>query len=168
VYAEKKLEELSYVAQYDPFMLPQAAEEPPKQEGPTHVRKKWALVVGIDQYQDEHVPRLNFAVKDSQDFEEFLKDLIHLVDQKATLTGMRQALGKLRAEVQKDDLVVLYFSGHGSPREMDPNGMSYIITGEEQRCCVRRACDAGSGCGRVSTPKLKSFPIDYLGLPLNP
>jgi hypothetical protein len=139
-YAEKKLQELSYVAQYDPFKLPQAAEEPEKQESPTHVRKKWALVIGIDQYQDERVPRLNFAVKDSQDFEEFLKDpeggrfdpanIIHLVDQKATLTGIRQALGKLRAQVQKDDLVVLYFSGHGSPREMDPNGMSYIITND--------------------------------------
>ncbi len=30
--------------------------------------------------------------------------------------------------MQPEDLVVIYFSSHGSPRNADPNGVSYIVT----------------------------------------
>ena len=141
VYAQQKLDELNYEAQYDPFTL-QPSAEPAPAPGPAKpspgIRKKWALIVGVDKYQDEHIPKLNFAVKDSNDFTGILTDpaigkfsaenVIHLTNQQATLAGIRTAIGKLRQNVQKDDLVVIYFSGHGSPRQMDPNGLSYILT----------------------------------------
>src|SRR5258708_2873151 len=36
-------------------------------------------------------------------------------------------MGWMRANALPDDLVVIYISSHGSPRNIDPNGVSYII-----------------------------------------
>ncbi len=100
------------------------------------VHKKWALVVGINEFTDASVPPLNYAAKDAADFSTFLagqagfkQDQIQLVtNQQATLSGIRAGIGWLRQRVGPDDMVVLYFSSHGSPRDADPNGVSYIIT----------------------------------------
>jgi len=95
-------------------------------------------VVGINEFRDDRIAPLNFAVKDSSDFVNFLEDpnggrfkparIEHLVNQRATLSGIREALGRLRVNAKPDDLVVVYLSSHGSPRDSDPNGVSYIIT----------------------------------------
>jgi uncharacterized caspase-like protein len=76
-------------------------------------------------------------VKDSSDFVDYLKDpkggqfdpahIIHLANDKATLEGIREGLGRLRVDAQPDDLVVVYLSSHGSPRDIDPNGVSYVV-----------------------------------------
>jgi hypothetical protein len=139
-YAKKKVDSFGYDNHFDPFSPP----PPPSSvsdvnpASPAGVRRKWALVVGIDQFQDERAAKLNFAVKDSRDFAKFLKDpqggrfdpghVFYLENQNATLKGIRQELGKLRVRAKADDLVVLYISSHGSPRGRDPNGVSYIIT----------------------------------------
>jgi uncharacterized caspase-like protein len=134
-YVRGKVQELGYQARFDPFSAPPAASK----EALSKVRKKWALVVGIDKFRDKGVPTLDYAVKDSSDFVAFLKDpdggrfqpdrVQYLKNEEATLEGIREGLGRLRKkDVQQDDLVVLYFSSHGSARNSDPNGMSYIIT----------------------------------------
>lgn len=137
-YSESKLQEFAYQPKYDPFSLPPSATPPAPEEAVSKIRKKWALVVGIDRFQDNRVPGLRYAVKDSSDFTDFLTNpdggrfqaerVRHVVNDDATLQGIREGLGWLRENVQRDDLVVLYFSSHGSPREIDPNGVSYIIT----------------------------------------
>jgi hypothetical protein len=138
-YSEAKYQDLGYKPPYDPFTPPEAAEPPAAGEvASSSVQKKWALVVGIDEFQDASLHALNYAVKDSTDFVNFLQDpagghfqkdrVRHLVNDQATLRGVREGLGWLRANVERDDLVVVYFSSHGSPREQDPNGVSYIMT----------------------------------------
>jgi uncharacterized caspase-like protein len=139
-YAKFKIEELRYDNRFDPFSLPPAAEPPPTsaETSVARIRQKWALVVGIDNFEDKRIPALHYSVKDSRDFVDFLKDpqggrfdsthIEHLENEKATLVGIREGLGRLRASAQPDDLVVLYLSGHGSPRDRDPNGVSYILT----------------------------------------
>ena len=104
---------------------------------PGKVRQKWALVVGIDSFTDKRIPSLHYSVKDSSDFVDFLKDpkggqfdpahIIHLANDKATLEGIREGLGHLRVNAPPDDLVVVYVSSHGSPRDVDPNGVSYVV-----------------------------------------
>lgn len=154
-YAKTKVDELGYTAEYDPFSLPPAATQPPPSElplprqppsqapGPSpgpvpgRVRQKWALVVGIDSFTDKRIPSLHYSVKDSSDFVDFLRDpkggqfdpthIIHLANDNATLEGIREGLGRLRVNAQSDDLVVVYLSSHGSPREDDPNGVSYVV-----------------------------------------
>jgi uncharacterized caspase-like protein len=144
-YVEKKYREFPVQRYLDPFSpLPpgvsvQAAPQlAPKEEKLGPIRNKWALVVGIDQFEAKAAPTLRYAVKDSADFSAFLRSsgggrfdtsrLIHLTNDRATLQGIREGLGLLRANVDKDDLVVVYFASHGSPRDLDPNGVSYIIT----------------------------------------
>ena len=154
-YAKTKVDDLGYTAGFDPFSLPPSAAPPPPAElraaspTPGHtpgqtpapipgkVSQKWALVVGIDSFNDKRIPTLHYSVKDSSDFVDFLKDpkggqfdpthIIHLANDKATLEGIREGLGRLRVDAQPDDLVVVYLSSHGSPRDIDPNGVSYVV-----------------------------------------
>lgn len=156
-YAKTKSDELGYAAEFDPFSLPASAAPAPPAESsrpglnsapgpapapapapaPGKVRQKWALVVGIDSFTDKRVPSLHYSVKDSSDFVDFLEDpkggqfdpshIIHLANDKATLEGIREGLGRLRVDAQPDDLVVVYLSSHGSPRDVDPNGVSYVV-----------------------------------------
>lgn len=154
-YAEKVLARQDFSISYDPFTLPPSARPPANVPAPMPVassnaatvqpavqpiHSKWALVIGINEFQDKSIPALRFAAKDSTDFANYLRDpkgghfdpshVIHLVNGNATLSGIREGLGKLRASVQEDDLVVVYISSHGSPRDMDPAGVSYIITAD--------------------------------------
>jgi uncharacterized caspase-like protein len=133
-YAKSKLPD-NFQPNYNPFSSPPAAAAPAGP--PPRVARKWALVVGINQFSNSQVTPLKFAVKDSTDFAEYLTDskggrfqadrMKCLADDKATLVGVREGLGWLRANVQAADLVVIYISSHGSPRDMDPNGVSYVI-----------------------------------------
>ena len=141
-FAQGRLEKLQYEEQFDPFTPPPAALPPPPglQIASDKVRKKWALVVGIDEFKDPTLHQLRYAVKDSTDFDNFLTDpqrgrfpaqqVKHLVNQQATLKGIREGLGWLRVNVQPEDMVAIYFASHGSPRNADPNGVSYILTND--------------------------------------
>jgi uncharacterized caspase-like protein len=139
-YSKEKVDEFNYDNHFDPFSLPLAATPPPDLHAvaSTSTGKKWALVVGIDKFQDTRAPQLQYAVKDSRDFVAFLEDahggrfdpshVLHLENDGATLKGIKEGLGELRIKAKPDDLIVLYLSSHGSSRFVDPNGVSYIIT----------------------------------------
>ncbi len=118
--------------------LPGANDNPSAPLSKT-VHDKWALVVGIADFQDkEHVNPLHYTVDDAKAFADYLTDpnagrfakdhVLTLYNNQASLIGIRTAIGQLRAKVQPDDLLVVYMASHGSPRESDPNGVSYIIT----------------------------------------
>lgn len=139
-YSKEKVDEFNYDNHFDPFSVPPAATPPPDLHAvaSTSTGKKWALVVGIDKFQDTRAPQLQYAVKDSRDFVAFLEDahgghfepnhVLHLENEGATLKGIKEGLGELRIKAKPDDLIVLYLSSHGSSRFVDPNGVSYIIT----------------------------------------
>jgi uncharacterized caspase-like protein len=132
-YAQKQLASFRYKPAYagSPFTPPPTAAPLSK------VRQKWAIVVGINEFNDASIPRLRYAVQDSSEFAKYLKDpkggrfradhVTTLTNESATLDKFRTALGALRASAQPDDLVVIYISSHGSPRTADPNGVSYIL-----------------------------------------
>ena len=131
--------------EFDPFTRPPIPRSPVADSAPmlvtalasTSVGRKWALVVGIDDFADPRAEKLDYAVKDSRDFANFLKDpqggrfdpnhVAYLANSNATIRGLREQLGKIRMHAKADDLVVIYIASHGSPREMDPNGVSYIL-----------------------------------------
>lgn len=132
-YYDRKLKESGYQPSYDPFSLPAAASAG---QDTGFISQKWALVVGVNEFKNS-VTKLNFAAKDSSDFFQYLVDpnggrfqtdhVKCLTNGEATLEGIKEGLGWLRLNVKPDDLVVIYFSSHGSPRDADPNGVSYII-----------------------------------------
>lgn len=101
------------------------------------VTDKWALIIGIGKFEQPSVPSLRYAAKDAQDFRDFLVEKANfkpdhvrlLLNEKATrkqiLSGFDKFLGRV---ARKDDLVVVYFSTHGSPDTCDSRGRSYLIS----------------------------------------
>jgi len=84
-------------------------------------RNIWAVIVGIDHYQS--IPKLKYAVKDAQAIYQLLtsvnqippENVTLLLNEQATLTNLRSYLGtKLKQSASKDDMVIIYFAGHGA------------------------------------------------------
>ena len=112
-------------------------------EGNSFVREKWALVVGISHFRNPAM-NLRFSAKDAIDFAatltdpkigRFRNDPQHvklLTDEKATVEGIRTAINEIARDARKEDLVVLYFSSHGTSAASDvaaDEGKSgYIVT----------------------------------------
>jgi uncharacterized caspase-like protein len=92
------------------------------------VDERWAVVVGVGQYRSDDIPDLEFATADAQAIHDFLTSsaagpfeedhVLYLTDEQATGSAIREALFVFLQQADWDDLVVIYFAGHGAP---DPN-----------------------------------------------
>lgn len=101
------------------------------------ITDKWAVLIGIDRFKDTRIPPLEFASKDAIDFAKFLvekgqfaKDhVLVLTNENATRDKIRDAIGGswLPSRVAKDDLVVIFASTHGSPKELDVGGENFLV-----------------------------------------
>jgi caspase domain-containing protein len=106
----------------------------------TPIHDKWAVVVGVGTFKDARVRPLTLATKDARDLTTAITDpaigrfrrenVRTLVDGEATLQSIRTAIGWVRERAHREDLALLFFASHGSPREVDPNGVSYILTND--------------------------------------
>jgi tetratricopeptide (TPR) repeat protein len=86
--------------------------------------KSYALVVGISAYQDESISSLNFAHLDAEVFANFCMSPVGLnipaaqvkvyTNDKASHWNIMNGLNWLKSEAKKDDIVYIYFAGHGS------------------------------------------------------
>ncbi|MEZ4292569.1 MAG: caspase family protein [Myxococcota bacterium] len=89
-------------------------------------RRRVAAVVGINDYR--HWPRLKGARRDAEKVAARLRamgfDTVHeLYDREATREAILELLGsRLPAEVGADDLVVIFFAGHGETEVLDADG----------------------------------------------
>ena len=92
----------------------------------------YGVVIGIGKYKDKDIPTLKYAKEDALEIYNILTDPKYgnfpkenvrlLLDEQATLTEIKSAMGTFLArEAGKDDMVCIYFAGHGSP-EIDPTG----------------------------------------------
>lgn len=78
------------------------------------------LFIGIDRYANSKIPWLNGAVRDASALHALFTDTIQgyshvlLTDEQATREEIRLALGKLVSEAEADDIVVIFYAGHGS------------------------------------------------------
>ena len=84
-------------------------------------RNIWALVVGINEYQN--VRKLKYAVNDAQAFYNLLvkqnrvpeENVILLTNLQASLRNLRRAMGtQLKKKAGKEDMVIIFFAGHGA------------------------------------------------------
>lgn len=104
------------------------------------VRTKYALVIGIGQFQDPKITPLQYAAKDARDIAALLQDprwgrfdaanVILLTDEQATRANILKSLQQLILRAEEDDLVFLYVSSHGSPQkgQNDLRTVGYIVT----------------------------------------
>ncbi len=107
------------------------------------IRDKWALIVGISEFEDKRIPRLKYSAKDARDFRDFLvkecnfaPDHVRLLlNEKATERRVSSELGnRFLARVAKpSDLTVLYFSTHGSSSKSDIKGKNYLVAYDTDR-----------------------------------
>lgn len=99
-----------------------------------------AVVIGVGRYRDPRVSRLEYCDEDAIAFRDYLVQRVGvpgdrvrlLVDEDATLPGIRRALGDwLPRQVGVDDTAVIYFSGHGAVEEdresKDGDGLSKYL-----------------------------------------
>ena len=129
----------------DPFVLstPRArgletatpGQQPKPSGGPA---QKWALVIGIASFEDKVIPPLNYTANDAKSFADvllspqyghFKPENVHiLLNDQATTRHIKEQLNWLARSAAPNDVVVVYIAAHGSPREVDTAGVSYIIT----------------------------------------
>ena len=115
---------------------PGSSNEPAK----GFVREKFAVIVGVGNFKDSKIPTLKYSAKDARDFGSMLQDpgvgrfhpenVMVLTDEKATTLEIRAALAEVAAKAMREDLVVVYFSTHGSSPSMEKSkvGSGYLIT----------------------------------------
>lgn len=97
--------------------------------------QRWAVVFGISQYANRDIPSLRYAHRDAQAFYDFLKSpnggafpdnhLLILTNEKATKASIENAIFSFLKPTRKEDLVMIFFSGHGLSRG---KGYSYFVT----------------------------------------
>ena len=123
----------------DPFAL--ATGGPVETAEPGTLREKWALVVGISNFQDRHLPHLNFAGKDAMDFAAFLTDPnagrfkadnVHTLAGDVSTKQLKMELNWLARSAQPDDLVVVFIGSHGTARNKDTADVNYIATSDTE------------------------------------
>jgi len=135
---------------YASFLLQFAGQTPAQNRkgrtGPPQkiTGQKYAVVVGISKYKNYGSDKqLKYPRNDAVAFLEFLKsprgggfldDSEHvrlLLDEEATSQNLRSALRTFLTNPEPDDLVVIYFAGHGEPDPNDPRSF-YLLTYDTQ------------------------------------
>jgi len=91
--------------------------------------QRWAVVIGISGYLDSRIPSLRYASNDAKSFYDWLISqnggryaptrVTLLLDQNATGLNIKNALFSWLKKALEEDMVTIYFAGHGSPESPD-------------------------------------------------
>ena len=97
--------------------------------------RRWAVIIGISDYQDPEVRDLRFADDDARALYDFLRspaaglggipeeNMLLLVDEQATMVSIRSALFTFLKQATEDDVVIFYVAAHGMH---DPERLSNL------------------------------------------
>lgn len=145
--------------------VPPAKENEPGAMPPKGMRI-WAVIIGISSYN--HMPTLKYTDDDAYRIYGFLKSpeggalpdeqIKMLIDEDANRNNILKSLSEVFGKVHKDDLILVYFSGHGLKGAFLPtdfDGFNNKIYHEELKTlldnckarykfCIADACHSGS------------------------
>ena len=102
--------------------------------------KSWAVIIGIDEYENEKP--LNYCVADANSIQSILINnfdfnpdhVTKLTNQEASLQGIRNAFNRIIKEAGKDDRVLIYFAGHGFTDDLPDGGeIGYLAPVDAER-----------------------------------
>lgn len=103
---------------------------------PGPIKNKYAIIVGVGKFRESKITPLQFAEKDARDFYVYLIDprggnfkrenVFLLTNERATKSNIVHALNTVKMKAERDDLVILYFSSHGTPP--DKFGGVHVVT----------------------------------------
>ena len=109
--------------------MPPAASEPPVATIQDSRAQYWAVVIGVSQYADSQIPSLRYATADARAIYNWLVDpnggryaparVKLLLDREATAANMKDALFNWLRQAIAEDVILIYFAGHGSPDSPD-------------------------------------------------
>lgn len=97
--------------------------------------KRFAVVIGISEYEDPEIPDLEFADDDAQAFYDFLRsdraglggipeeNIRLLLNDDGTYRNMRSALYTFLEQATDDDVVYIYIAAHGAPNPNRPDDL---------------------------------------------
>jgi uncharacterized caspase-like protein len=104
--------------------------------------QRWAVIIGISRYNDSNIPELRYASADAKAFYnwtvsaqggKFPPSRVKLLtDEKATGKNIRTALFEWLKQALEEDVVVIYFAGHGSPNSPDTPENLYLLPYDTQ------------------------------------
>ena len=99
----------------------------------------WAVVIGISEYESPDIPDLRYADRDAEAFYRYLTNPLdkggrgvsksnvrYLVNQDATVTNIREAIFDFMKNPIEEDIVFIFFAGHGAPDPVRPN-VPYLL-----------------------------------------
>ncbi|MEW6267480.1 MAG: caspase family protein, partial [Thermodesulfobacteriota bacterium] len=99
---------------------------------------RYAVVVGVARYRNQSY-NLMYADRDAQAFYDFLRspeggaysaaNIVLLLNEQATASALRSALGTFLAAAAEPDYVTIFFSGHGESARSNPDDL-YLLTHE--------------------------------------
>lgn len=99
--------------------------------------QKYALIIGISRYRNSNaIPNLDYAHMDARSIYEFLQqpaaggftrdNMLLLSNEDATLASIKQALTNFVTKASTNDLLLIFFAGHGAPDRFAPENL-YVI-----------------------------------------
>jgi uncharacterized caspase-like protein len=108
---------------------------------PTSLHKgmwqRWAVVIGISEYQDTRIPSLRYASDDAESFYKWLispsggkyapANVKVLLDQDGSFKNIRDALFVWLKQAIEEDVVTIYFAGHGSSDSPDTPDNLFLL-----------------------------------------
>lgn len=120
-----------------PSMIEEPVQTPSKPTMTTPVEpNRYALVVGIGEFQDARIQRLKYTAKDAEDIYRYLitpagggfqkQNVTLLTNRQATRRAVEEALDNLAARVRPGDTVLIYISSHGAPLN-DRENMNIVM-----------------------------------------
>ncbi len=125
------------------FIIERPAEEhiaytpPPKPVSSSSGLTGWysaqyAIVIGIDKYNDTRIETLRNAVNDAKSVSKMFRklgfDVTELYNSKATKKNIKKAISEIRKKTGRNDSFVFYFAGHGQGIKLESKDQEgYII-----------------------------------------
>ena len=95
----------------------------------TKVGQRWSVIIGISNYQDSRIPSLRYASRDARAFYDWAisqqggkyapANVKLLLNAEATVVNIKSALFSWLRKALQEDMVTIYFAGHGSPESPD-------------------------------------------------
>lgn len=99
--------------------------------------QRWAVIIGLSNYKDTRIPPLRYASKDAKSFYDWAispnggkyppSQVKLLMDNEATGRKIKDALYIWLKQALEEDVVAIYFAGHGSPESPDSPDNLYLL-----------------------------------------
>lgn len=96
-------------------------------------RHTYAVIIGIDHYEDVNIARLDYAVRDAKKVKEVLReryhfsDIIYLENEEAKLKDIGGTLFSLGNRTTDEDAVFIFLSGHGGYVSAEEKNEGYFL-----------------------------------------